>query len=475
MISPALLERLREGNVDLSLDGDELVVRTAGERLSPELIALLRENKPGLLELLRSNTYAAAIADGAPLIELSDEERGRVAAGVDGGADNVQDVYPLAPLQEGILFHHLLTRDGDPYLMPTLYTFERREELEAYVAALQAVIDRHDILRTAVVWEGVPEPVQVVWRRARLKVEEVEPDPAEGDAAQALWARFDPQRTRIDVRRAPLIRAATTYDGREGRWVLLLQKHHLIVDHTSLELLLEEVHAHLQGREANRRQVQFMAAHRKTSASRERAQQEVADGQRQQNKAQDLQAAAADLPAWRQLRRVKAEDETGEHQVAHPVRQHAHGQDAGGGAGLQPQPRIQPVTQRHTAHQRAEVEVEHVAHEGDQHHGGRAQSVTGVMPPQQVKTAVKNKAGRGQRPGAQQQGRPVLAKRREHLLPFDGARLIDQQPSDQPEKYHRGCALEPGPPGFGGDAGFGRLCPGCGRGRRPVARVECLA
>jgi amino acid adenylation domain-containing protein len=250
MISSALLERLREGNVHLSLDGEELVVRTAGETLSPELIALLRENKPALLELLRSNTYAALVADRAPLIDLTDEERRAIAAGVDGGADNVQDVYPLAPLQEGILFHHLLAKEGDPYLMPTLYTFERREELEAYVAALQAVIDRHDILRTAVVWEGVPEPVQVVWRRARLKVEEVEPDPAEGDAAQALWARFDPQRTRIDVRRAPLIRAATTYDAAAGRWVLLLQKHHLIVDHTSLEMLLEEIHAHLQGREA---------------------------------------------------------------------------------------------------------------------------------------------------------------------------------------------------------------------------------
>ncbi|HEX8692393.1 MAG TPA: amino acid adenylation domain-containing protein, partial [Longimicrobium sp.] len=183
-----------------------------------------------------------------PLVELSQAEIDRVAAGVAGGAANVQDVYPLAPLQEGILFHHLAAAEGDPYLMAGLYGFDDRARLDAWLAALRAVVARHDVLRTSVAWEGLREPVQVVWREAPLRVEEVELDPAGGDAAEQLYRRFDPRRHRIDVRRAPLLRLHVARDEARGRWLLLLLLHHLCSDHASLEVLQEEVRAHLEGR-----------------------------------------------------------------------------------------------------------------------------------------------------------------------------------------------------------------------------------
>ncbi|HEX2093064.1 MAG TPA: amino acid adenylation domain-containing protein, partial [Longimicrobiaceae bacterium] len=182
-----------------------------------------------------------------PLVELSRGEIDRIVAGVPGGAGNVQDVYPLAPLQEGILFHHLLAAEGDPYLLVTLSRFDCRARLDAYLAALQAVIDRHDVLRTAVVWEGLPEPVQVVWREARLEVEEVELDPAGGDVATQLRARFDPRSHRLDVRRAPMMRVHVARDGEGDGWVMLWQQHHLIGDHVSSDVLREEIRAHLRG------------------------------------------------------------------------------------------------------------------------------------------------------------------------------------------------------------------------------------
>ncbi|HVG43608.1 MAG TPA: AMP-binding protein, partial [Longimicrobium sp.] len=184
------------------------------------------------------------------LVELSQAEIDRIVAGVPGGAANVQDIYPLAPLQEGILFHYRMSKEGDPYLMSTVTEFDTRERLDQYLAALQAVVDRHDVLRTAVAWEGLREPVQVVWRHVSLPVDEVELDAGAGPAEQQLLRRYDPRRYRMDVRRPPLRRACIAEDRARGRWLLLMLVHHLTGDHESLEVQQEEIAAHLRGRES---------------------------------------------------------------------------------------------------------------------------------------------------------------------------------------------------------------------------------
>ena len=186
--------------------------------------------------------------DMLSLAALTPEEIEGVVATVPGGAGNVQDIYGLAPLQEGILFHHMLAREGDPYQAQMLFSFDSRERLDDYVRALQAVVDRHDVLRTAVLWEGLSEPVQVVWRQARLVVEEADFDATAGDVAQQLSARFDSRHFRFDLGQAPLLRLFIAHDAANGRWLMLQLFHHLAVDHTALEVLHEEILAHLQGR-----------------------------------------------------------------------------------------------------------------------------------------------------------------------------------------------------------------------------------
>ncbi|MCX4744976.1 amino acid adenylation domain-containing protein [Kitasatospora sp. NBC_01287] len=187
-----------------------------------------------------------------PLVDLTNHQINGIVSHFPGGAADVADIYPLAPLQEGILFHHLLAAgDGaeDPYVRPTVLAFDSRGCLDDFLAALQHVIDRHDILRTAVLWQNLPTPVQVVARRAVLPVEYVDLDTDIGSAAMAQL--LDRCRASMDLTRAPLLRAYVAAEPCSGRWLLLLRCHHLVIDQTSLDVLLAEVQALLEGRGAD--------------------------------------------------------------------------------------------------------------------------------------------------------------------------------------------------------------------------------
>ncbi|HEJ7070667.1 TPA: amino acid adenylation domain-containing protein [Serratia marcescens] len=182
-----------------------------------------------------------------PLATLSQPEIDAVVAQVPGGVANVQDIYALSPLQEGILFHHLLAERGDPYQLSAVLRFDSRARLDAWLAAMQQVIDRHDILRTAFITQGVSSPVQVVWRKAELSLRELRLNPEEGEIGSRLTALFDPRRVRPDLTRAPLL-SFVAAQGEEGSWCVLQQWHHLIGDHSTLAVMQEETNLILAGR-----------------------------------------------------------------------------------------------------------------------------------------------------------------------------------------------------------------------------------
>ncbi|PBQ10614.1 non-ribosomal peptide synthetase, partial [Pseudomonas congelans] len=189
--------------------------------------------------------------DMLPLAALSQDDIDRVVASVPGGLANVQDIYALAPLQEGILYHHLAATEGDPYLQYALFAFDSLERLHGFAQAMQGVIARHDILRTAVLWERLDAPVQVVWREATLGMDEQVLDSADGDIAEQLLERLAPRHTRLDIRQAPMLRIGYAHDEVNNRWLGMLLFHHLVDDATSLRTLSSEIEAYMLGQQAS--------------------------------------------------------------------------------------------------------------------------------------------------------------------------------------------------------------------------------
>ncbi|MBP6751092.1 MAG: amino acid adenylation domain-containing protein, partial [Xanthomonadaceae bacterium] len=197
-----------------------------------------------------------AIPDGAqriephmlPLVELSQAQIDAIVAQVEGGAGNIQDIYPLAPLQEGILFHRMLAEHGDLYHATVLVRFADRARIDDFLAMMQQVVDRHDILRTCFISKGLNAPLQVVRRHAAIDHEALDLDPADGPIGEQLAARYAPGRFSLDVTRAPLLRFGDAFDPETGQWLMCLVFHHLVLDHTSLEVIMEEATLIGQGR-----------------------------------------------------------------------------------------------------------------------------------------------------------------------------------------------------------------------------------
>jgi amino acid adenylation domain-containing protein len=255
-----------------ALGGHSLLAVALAERLREQglqvpVAALFEAPTPGQLAAVAGPVTVIVppnlIPDGAPritpemlpLVNLTQEQIDRLATDVEGGAANIADIYPLAPLQQGMFFHHLMAGPGaeDVYLSSFVLRMRSRQQLAEFTAALEQVIARHDVFRTSVAWAGLAEPAQVVWRQAPLPVTEITLEAAAdappgtdppGTAIAALRA-LAPQW--IDLSRAPLLRLTTAAEPGTDQHLALLQIHHLVQDETGFEILLTEIAALLAG------------------------------------------------------------------------------------------------------------------------------------------------------------------------------------------------------------------------------------
>ena len=248
-----LLAAISTHAIRLQREEDDLIVLGDDEALDDALWDQLIAHKPRLLTLVTEHggdwlSPAYRITpDMVPLVNLDQLAIDRIVAAIPGGAANVQDIYPLAPLQEGMLYHHLSAAQGDPYVLHAQFVFDSRARLAAFAEALQWVIDRHDILRTSMAWERLDEPLQVVWRKATLACEEAHF--SGGDALDRLLTRYDARTYRMDLGQAPLLRLVFAEDPANQRVVAMLLFHHTILDHTALDVVRHEIQLYLAGQQ----------------------------------------------------------------------------------------------------------------------------------------------------------------------------------------------------------------------------------
>jgi amino acid adenylation domain-containing protein len=157
---------------------------------------------------------------------------------------NIEDIYPLSPMQQGMLFHSLYAPETGVYFEQSVWTLRGRLNVPAFRRAWQQVINRHSALRTTFLWEELDEPLQVVHRS--VKVPLVQRDwrhlPA-GEQRTELetFLRADRERG-FDLSSVPLMRLAI-FQTEEETHQFMWSHHHLLVDGWSLPIIFQEVFA----------------------------------------------------------------------------------------------------------------------------------------------------------------------------------------------------------------------------------------
>jgi amino acid adenylation domain-containing protein/non-ribosomal peptide synthase protein (TIGR01720 family) len=155
---------------------------------------------------------------------------------------NLEDIYPLSPMQQGMLFHSLYAPESGAYFEQLSCTFKGNLKIENFEQAWQQVIDRHSVFRTGFIWENHHQPLQVVYRQVKL--------PLVIDDWQELSALEQQNKLNIflesEARRgfqlslAPLIRLNLIQLDAD-RYQFIWSHHHLLLDGWSLPLVLKEV------------------------------------------------------------------------------------------------------------------------------------------------------------------------------------------------------------------------------------------
>src|SRR5580765_5126690 len=155
---------------------------------------------------------------------------------------NVEDVYPLSPMQQGMLFHSLYEPGSGVYLIELGCRIDGKLDIPAFKRAWEEVIRRHTVLRTSFLWEGLNKPMQVVRQTVTLPWREEDwrgySEPVQKDKWKDLLAAD--RRLGFDYKQPPLMRFVLVKIGEES-YYFAWNCHHLLLDGWCRQIVLGEV------------------------------------------------------------------------------------------------------------------------------------------------------------------------------------------------------------------------------------------
>lgn len=222
---------------------DEATVRTLAEALAEELQQLVAH-------CLSAGAGGLTPSD-FPLARLSQAQLDALPVPM----AEIEDVYPLSPMQEGLLLHTLLEPGTGIYYMQDRYRIDSELDAERFDQAWQAVVARHEALRASFCWNAGESMLQIVHKPGALRIDHLDWSalPEDGHEARLQALHRSEREAGFDLLHEPPFHLRLIRLGAARYW-FMMSNHHILIDAWCRGLLMGdfmEIYAALgEGREA---------------------------------------------------------------------------------------------------------------------------------------------------------------------------------------------------------------------------------
>ena len=155
---------------------------------------------------------------------------------------NIESIYPLSPMQSGMLFHTLYEPDSGVYFEQIIFRLQGNINRTAFQDAWQKVVDRHAVLRTLFVWEKSKKPLQVVQKQVELPWLNLDWKGQTPDEQEKQLETFlhDDCRKSFKLNKAPLMRC-TLILLTDDTYYFVWSHHHILIDGWCSPIIFKEV------------------------------------------------------------------------------------------------------------------------------------------------------------------------------------------------------------------------------------------
>lgn len=207
--------------------------RTAIEWLADRTLEFLRT----LIQEAESSCSQSFTTSDFALAQIQESDMEKLLA----EQPDITELYPLSPMQHGMLLHSMLVPGSSVYCEQLRFTLDGLLDVQVFERAWQAVVQRHAVLRTGFLLTGYAEPLQYVRGRVAVPfaiLDFREGPPSDRTARLHTWLRADRSKP-FDLATAPLMRLAVIRVA-DDQWCFVWTHHHAVIDGWSLPLLLAE-------------------------------------------------------------------------------------------------------------------------------------------------------------------------------------------------------------------------------------------